>query len=536
MRRLDARVCVLGLLALGCTQVALGQTDLPVPSVGGSSSGVGTGGSLANIGSGGARGARGGSSGLKLRATASLLVSDNISARTSAEGKDFGALLRVGPGLNWTRASGSLQASVDYSLFFQRYLKTEQRGRDVQHALRASTRAELVPQHLNVDAQATISQQASSAFGVQRASSDLNNVNSSEVGTLSLAPSLRFRLGGVAQSELRHILTTTRVRDSNTGDTTTQTSSAVVNALRAGNWGWGLQGTHQQNQPRGGRKTQSTQARVNVNWRPDVDWSATAFAGKERSNFSSLNNTTGNNYGGTVSWQPTPRTRALIGGEHRVFGNLYSASLEQRFARSSIRVSDNRTVNQPGLVGSVANSTNYDLLFAQLGSVEPDSVRRDTLVRETLARLGLSPDAQTSSGFLTNRTSVSRQRQLAASHQQVRGTAGLILSHTRTSRLDSLDLGLDDLGSSSFVNSYAAALNYGYRLTPSDSLSFTASWQRNTGASALQASSVQAWSLAWSGRLAVQTQVSVSFRHSQSESALRPVTENAVLATLQQQF
>jgi uncharacterized protein (PEP-CTERM system associated) len=393
-----------------------------------------------------------------------------------------------------------------------------------------------LPNRLGVEAQASISQQSRSAFDVQQAAGNFGSANSTEVASLAVAPRWRSRLGGDLELEASHQLTATRVKDSATGDGLNQTTSVGVRNATRQRLGWSSQLVRQVNAPKAGRRTESVQARLGLNWVPDVDWSANAFAGQERSDFASQSQTTGAIYGGTVNWNPSPRTRATLGGEHRVFGNLYNASVQHRFARASIRLSESRTVNQPGLVGGLSNASNYDLLFAQLAGQEPDAIRRDALVRSTLQGQGLDPDARAANGFVAGQATVARQQQLAVAYQLVRASFGAALSRTRTSRLDPASTAADDLSNSAFVSTQALALNAGYRLTPQSALSLTGSWQENAGDTSGLRTELRSLSLTWSARLGQRTQLQVTARHTDFASTLRPYVENAVLGTLQQQF
>lgn len=521
------------LAAVGGVPVAWAQLALPST---GAADGLGAG--LPGVGAGTASGAGAArpSNSLLWRATSTVYVSDNIGNNDSTQGKDAGALLRVGPGVAWQRSTAGLQASVDYSLFAQRYVKSPQIGSDLQHALRAGLRADLLPNRLSVEAQASISQQNRSAFEVQQAAGNFGNANSNEVASLGLAPRWRSRLGGDVELEASHQMTATRVKDSVTGDGLSQTTSVGVRNATRQRLGWSSQLVRQVNAPKASRRTESVQARLGLNWVPDVDWSASAFAGQERSDFASQSQTSGAIYGATLNWNPSPRTRATLGGEHRVFANLYTASVDHRFSRAAIRLSDSRSVNQPGLVGGLNNASNYDLLFAQLAGQEPDVIRRDALVRSTLQSQGLDPNARAANGFLAGQATVARQQQLAMAYQFVRTTFGAALSRTRTSRLDPASTAVDDLSNSAFVNTQAVALNAGYRLTPQSALSLTGSWQENKGDSSGLRTELRSLSLTWSARLGQRTQLQLTARHNDFASTLRPYVENAVLGTLQQQF
>jgi len=467
----------------------------------------------------------------------SVMVSDNLGARTSAEGKDAGLLLRVAPGVRYAHKGGSAQWLVDYTLQGQRFVRTAQQGEPFQNSLRASGSAELIGAALTLDGQASVAQRTRSAFDVQRTLGESGLGETSEVATVSLGPNLRLRLGEAWRASLKHSASVTRARGTSTGDATGQNTQLGLEPVARARWTWGLSLSHQSSKPSDGRATDSSEARVNLTWRPDVDWSVRSHAGRERTNLQSSSKVTAATYGVNANWSPSARTRAQINGERRAIGSFHAISLDHRFSRAAIRLSDTRTVNQPGSVGSAAGTTNYDLYFAQLASQAPDPIDRDALVRQRLAELGLSPDALVANGFLSSQPSVSRSRVLGLTYQQARALWTLNLTKTRTSRLFGGGLGSEDLANSAFVDATSAQGGVTYRLSPSSAVRIQGSWQRNRGDNAaLQRNELRSLVLGWQTRLGPHVQVLAGLRHSEFDSPTRPFTENAFLVNVQQQF
>lgn len=471
------------------------------------------------------------------RIESSLMVSDNLGARPSAEGKDGGLMLRVAPGVRYAHRGALSQWQIDYSLQGQRYVRTEQQGKPFQNNLRASGNVQLWGPALTVEGQASIAQRTRSAFDVQRTFGESALGETSEVGTLSLGPSLKWRMGDHWRARLSHNATVTRARGTQTGDANGQNTQLNLEQAQRAYLTWGAQFSHQTSDAAEGRDTATTQARLNLTWKPDVDWSVAGHGGRERSNLQSSEAATGALYGLNLAWSPTPRTRAQLNGEHRVVGNFHTLSLDHRFSRAAIRFSDSRTVNQVGFVGGATGTTNYDLIAAQLGSQVSDPIERDLLVRQRLAELGLSPDALASNGFLSSQPSVSRSRLLGLTYQQARALWTLNLTQTRTSRLQSGGLGSEDLANSAFVLSHSAQGGVTYRVTPMSALRLQASWQRNEGENAaLQRNELRTLVIGWQMRLGPQVQVATGLRHTEFDSPARPFTENAVLVTVEQRL
>jgi uncharacterized protein (PEP-CTERM system associated) len=468
---------------------------------------------------------------------ASLTVSDNISAQPSAEGRDAGAMLRVGPGVRWVHQGGGLQWQLDYSLQTQRYAKTAALGKPFQNNLRGNARIDLGSPAVTLDGQASIVQRTRSAFEAQRTLGESVVGEATEVASLSLGPTARLRLGDGWRLTAKQTSNLTRARGTNVGDARGSNAQVLVEPGPQRRLGLGGSLSHQFSRPTEGRGTESTVGTLNLTWRPDVDWTVVGRGGRERSNWQSLNAQTGSTYGLEATWQPTPRTRVLINGDHRLLGDLHTLSLEHRFARAVVRLSDSRTVNQAGVVGAASGQTNYDLFFAQFATVEPDPLERDRLVRQRLAELGLAPDALVANGFLSSQPSVSRTRLLGVTYQQPRTLWTLNLTQTRTSRLFAGGLGSEDLGNSAFVNSRAAQASWTYRLTPGSAVRAQASWQRNAGENAaLQRNELRTVVLGWAQRPNRDTQVALGLRHSEFESPTRPFVENALVLNVEQRF
>lgn len=471
------------------------------------------------------------------RLESSVMVSDNLGARPSAQGKDGGLMVRVTPGVRYAHRGPQAQWQVDYSLQGQRYVRTEQQGKPFQNNLRAGGNAQLFGSALTLEGQASIAQRTRSAFDVQRTFGESALGEASEVGTLSLGPSLKWRMGEQWRGRLSHIRTVTRVRGTQTGDGNGQNTQLTLEQAQRALLTWGAQFSHQASDAVIGRDSATSQARLNLTWKPDVDWSVGGHGGRERSNLQSTERATGALYGLNVAWSPTPRTRAQMSGEHRVVGNFHTLSLDHRFSRAAIRFSDSRTVNQAGFVGGTTGTTNYELIAAQLGTQVTDPVERDLLVRQRLAELGLSPDALVANGFLSSQPSVSRSRLLGLTYQQPRALWTLNLTQTRTSRLVAGGLGSEDLANSAFVQSNSAQGGLTYRLTPMSAVRLQASWQRNEGENAaLQRNELRTLVVGWQWRLGPSVQVATGLRHTEFDSPARPFTENAVLLTVEQRL
>lgn len=473
---------------------------------------------------------------LQMRLASSLLVSDDLNAEP---GKDGGVLLNLAPGLSLVSRGAELRGSLDYSLGLVKAWRTERRPDSLQHSLNAQMQYAQQSGGFGLDARAGVGSQSRSAFGPQRPSGGGQlrlDDNQNEVYTLSLTPSWRSRIGSWATAGVTHQVQVNRVRDSDVGDASTQSTSVDLGSAQRGPWGWGLRYNDSRTNARRSRDTRTQSATASLSWRPDIDWDFGANAGKQRSNLQTQSRRDGSTYGLSASWRPTPRSSLAAKADRNVFGNTHNLSLQHRFSRASVRLSESRSVQSPGVGGAVAAFTHYELLFAQLAAIEPDPLLRDLLVRAQLQQLGLDPNAVAITGFLSSRPSLSRQQLLGLTWQTQRSNWALNLSRSESERFGLAFEGFDDFAESRVLVSEGAGFSVSYRLTPIAGLSAALQWQRNRGDLASQRTEQRSGNLSWNTRLGPSQQLSLSLRHTQFESPQRGYEENSLLLSYQQQF
>lgn len=464
---------------------------------------------------------------------------DNL--QLTEQNKDAALVTTLSPGLSITANNGTLRGTLDYSLNGIAYVKSDQPSR-VQNALTANARAELVSQTLFVDMKAHVGQQSGSAFGLQSAPtsgsqgsvSNLANPNQRETMTLAVSPSLRGMLGGWATYELRGDYTQTEVRGSSLGDSRGNAGSLRLNQANAGRLAWWLQVSTQQFKATSASSNRDTSLRLGVNYRPDPDWTFTANAGRERSNYLGASQSSGTTAGASAEWTPTARTRLGADWQRHDYGSSHALTAEHRLQRAALRYTDSQSTMLGNTGGNGGARTNYDLFFLLYASREPDPIKRDLLVRSELLRLGMSPDAVAATGFLSSGPSRLRSQQLALTLQGVRTTLTAQLSRSLSSRLGSNQNG-GDLANTSRVEQRSYSLSAGYQLTPTSGLSLVASRQETQGDNANQSTQLTSWFANWTGRLGSRMDVQLGVRRSQYEGST-PYTENAAYASLTQQF
>ncbi len=482
-----------------------------------------------------------GQSGMLVQTSVSVMETWTDNLRLSDVNKDAALITTVSPGLRVVSNSGAVRGSLDYALNGIVYIKSDQPSR-VQNSLSANGQAELISRTLFVDVRASIGQQNASAFGLQSAPTlgsrgavdSLANPNQHETGTLSVSPSLRGRLAGLATYELRGDFARTEARGTSLGDSRSQGGSLRINQANPGVTGWWLLGSTQKVRSTSVASNRNDTVKIGVDYHPDPDWNFTLNGGRERTDFLGGSSQQGNTGGVASQWTPTPRTQLAADWQYHNYGNSHNLSFVHRLARSVWRLSDTTTTTLGNTGATGGAGTYYELYYLLFASVEPDLVKRDALVRTYLQSQGLSPDAAVAGGFLSAGPSRLHSQQLAITLQGVRSTLSALVSRTVTSRLgDNLNQGT--LASTARVEQRSYSLTASHQLTPLSGLSLSVARQESVGDLGSQSTHLTSLLASWNARLAERLSLMVGGRHSRFDS-ITPYTENAVYASLTQQF
>ncbi|WP_343630546.1 TIGR03016 family PEP-CTERM system-associated outer membrane protein [Roseateles sp.] len=493
-----------------------------------------------------ASGSTGGRKGLSVtpRVSVTETWTDNLTlAPDGARDKAF--ITAISPGITINSNSGWLRGVFDYTLDGLIYTKSPEKSR-VQNQLNTKLTGELVPQALFVDVTGNISQQSMSAFGQQSPSSQLDSPNRTETRTLQVSPYWRGTLGQFATFELR---ASGQIRDSSDGGTGLGTASSGdskegqlslnLRGPQGRTLNWGLSATTQRvHYDQTGVDNRTSTALGSLYWIPDVDWTLGVNAGVERSDYFGKDTTAV--YGVNFRWTPTPRTRIDGDWQRHSYGNSHLLSLEHRMSQISLRAVNSQSVvtaNTPSGLG-----TNYQLLDQQFQASEPDPVKRDQLVRQLLALMGLSPDAITGNGFISNAASLQRRTEVSVAYNGQRLTATLSGSDSTSSRLGLAPTGTGDLSLTDRLRMRGASVALGYRLTPlsTASVSYTRQHSSGDGVGSTDMKSLQA-NVAI--RLGPRTDANLGLRHTTSTDKVFVANlggsgyrENALFASLSQRF
>jgi uncharacterized protein (PEP-CTERM system associated) len=215
--------------------------------------------------------------------------------------------------------------------------------------------------------------------------------------------------------------------------------------------------------------------------------------------------------------------------QKHVYGSTHNFSFQHRMARSVWGYTDSRDISEGGAQRGAVQDV-YSLLFEQFASQVPDPVAREQFVRGYMRANALGDGAVLNGGFINASPTSTRRRAVSMAWQNSRSSASLNLSQSRSLRLGNVLLPSDDLADSSRIRQSGFAVQLSHRLTPQSSVSLQLSRQRSGGAD------LKSMLATWNSRLGQATSVQLGLRHSRFDSQLKPYRENALLATLVQQF
>ena len=440
------------------------------------------------------------------------------------------------PGIQYLSRSGRLQGVASYSLGLVHRSRTDP-AFEAQHRLSAALTGALVENLAFIDVSASIGKQALSAFGQQSvAGQTSSNANQQEVGTLSISPSLRGNLAGLALYDLRLTASGTNTRKSVEGDSTaTGGSLSLSSANRGALIGWGLSASSITSDFRAGGKSSNDRATASLDFTPDVDLGFSLRAGRESTDIGVAERQSYDNWGVSARWSPSPRTVANFSTDRRFFGRSHSLSLSHRLPLSSLRFSSVRDITLSANPNSLGQPlTLYDLFFAQFASQEPDPVRRQQLVLSFLAGLGLDPSATIGGGVINRGPTLQERNDLAWTYTAKRLTLAAQAFASRTRQLEAAGgaggAGNEDTSQRGYNGSVS------YRLTPTASLSVFGSRLMTKPTATQTATDLKSLSLTLSDRLGPYATAALNARYTVFNSAFTPYRETAVGASLGLRF
>ena len=448
--------------------------------------------------------------------------------------KQFDQVTEVDPGVHVELNDSRLKGSVDYAVSSLRYAQSSAPASQTQ-ALASDVTLEAVPNTFFIETSGTISQQAISAFGTQSVGNTAVNPNTTQVSTYTVSPYLQGQLGGSANYLLRYSRSVT------SGNGSVMASNQLSVGLKDGTpldvLGWSLNFNHQDEDYTDGRPTTDDTLLAGLDYAITPQTSASLQAGAESDDYSSPDMQTYPVYGVGLTWHPLTTTGVSASLLHHSYGDTSSLTVDHRTGRTVWHYSNTTTVTQsPTQQGAMAMGTEYDLLYAQFATIQPDPVARAQLVNAYLQANGIAPGAPVTAGYLASTLVMQRQQLLSLALLGVRDTVTFIGSQTGSSNLDALTTAVTDFSSASTITQQSLAMNFAHRLTPDYSLSVLVSQLATTGSLASQASTLHSVNVSVSGKLGTYSSVALGVRQTDYDSGVVPYSESALTCALKLQF
>lgn len=465
-------------------------------------------------------------------ASASEMFTDNYNLGYGNPTAD--AITRLSGGLRMNGKTRRFDGFLTYDLIGIVYARHSEENQ-TQHELRAQIKSELIDNHGFLDASASISRQAISAFGVQSGDPALINANTTEVRSLRVMPSLRGQLPGLWDYDASLELAASRTGDGGLGDSNAGRASLQFNRSQQGRLSWSLLMQQATLRYTNTRDTNDKRIVATAFYdMPEADLKFSASAGYERSNVTTVDSQADVTLGAGVIWAPSPRTRLDASYDHRQFGRTHSINFEYRSARTVWHFSSSQQVSQ---IAAGSGTTFFNLYYTQFASVEPDPAKRTQLVNDFLQRNGISSNGTVPGSALPQSTTITNQQTLSFALQGVRSGVTVSASVSDQWQADPLAQVPGDFADGQHVYSQGLSANFSHRLTPQSTLNLVGTLSDSQGS--LQSSGdtrLKSLSLVWSNTLSRYVTVSATLRHSSFDSVTNPYRENAAIAALNAQF
>lgn len=459
---------------------------------------------------------------------------DNV--RLVNSGRQSDQITELSPGMSISMDSGRLKGFFDYALNLVEYAQNASLSHS-QSALNTFGTLEAVDNWLYLDFSGAISQQSISAFGTLSNDNAASNANKTEVSTYRVSPYLKGRLGDVANYDARYGRSVTHGNAASVSGVATSDAMVSFNGDSAfRNLGWSVDANRQSIDYSAGRATEADRFDLGLSYSVTPQLGVFASAGREFSNYASVEKQAyaTNSYG--VNWSPSETTKFSAMQGNRSFGESHNLSFEHRTPRTVWSFTDSKDVSAtPNQTGIASLGTTYDLFFRQFASLIPNPISRAQFVNAFLQANGINPSAPVTTGFLTSSVSLLRRQDLSFALLGIRDTVTVIATQSESSRLDTVSTSFDDFTTSSVVRQHGLSVNYSHRFTPDYALGVLVSQQITSGVGSLQDATLNFLNISLTGKVRKNATASLGVRRA-VYSGSAPYEENAVVLNFIAQF
>jgi uncharacterized protein (PEP-CTERM system associated) len=357
-------------------------------------------------------------------------------AASDARRSDF--ITEITPGLRIEGGGPRLRASFSYRPSLLLYARHSREDRLVNN-LRGFASLEAVENFFFVDVNGSIRQNFISPFGARPEDVTIVTPNRTETRTFGISPHVRGELGAGYVYELRNRNQWTSSDTNALSDVhSTQWTGRFASPVRL--FGWEVEYDDRKTRLEQFSAQPDLRARLvrgRVLFQPDYAWRFWVTAGREETNYLSLNETKSTTTRGAgAAWRPTPRTSAAVEYERRFFGPSRLARLQHRTRLTAWHVSYSRAVSDlqqellrlpPGDSAALLD----DIFAARI----PDPTERRAAVEEFMRAAGIPEFLAGSLAFYTPQIMLQERLEASAGIIGVRNSITFSVFASESTRL-----------------------------------------------------------------------------------------------------
>lgn len=268
--------------------------------------------------------------------SSAVTYTDNVNQ--TQESQDA-LILSVTPAFRLvSEGSRRIQATVNYGLTGVARIGQDTSS-DLYHNLGAVGKAELVEDFLFIEGTATISQELISLFG-SNADARTNDSNRATVGTYSLSPYIKKRLGTFANAEARFTNSGAIFDSNNASDVSSnQLVASLFSGTRFNDWNWGIEYSNRETSSKNAPDSSFERLTGTAGFMVTPKLRLLGIYGVENNDYVGASNTSGSRYGIGVTWFPSRRTSLDATVGKRYFGRTYGFAASHRMRTASWRIS-----------------------------------------------------------------------------------------------------------------------------------------------------------------------------------------------------
>ena len=272
--------------------------------------------------------------------SASAIYTDNVNQ--SAHDPNNAKIFQMMPGftLYSTRAS-RLEAVLQYWLTAVSRLHPEDiedTSTSVLHRMNAAGHSELIEDFLFVEGSARISQELISFEG-PLAPAEINDSNRAAVGTYSLSPHIKQRLGNLALAQARYTASGAVFESNAAANATVNTFTAdLTNGTAFRDVRWGLDYFLREARNENTADTTFERAVASFGYVLTRSFRLKGTVGEEWNDYPSVHETDGSSWSAGFGWSPGRRTRLEASVGERFFGDTYNLLFTHRTRASTWHV------------------------------------------------------------------------------------------------------------------------------------------------------------------------------------------------------